>query len=145
MVVSTAYELATAYDLSRKELVFCDVDESVREVARRFLEKGIGSMIVRSPEGYVGFVTDDVLFRAIADGVDLRTATCGDLELDPLHTIQKDAHLSEVADAFRKTRATRLAVVDKNGKIVAVVKRKNLELLDRFTFVRRMLYRDRRV
>ncbi len=144
-MVSTAYELATAYDLSRKELVFCDVEEPVSEVARRFLERNVGSMIVRSSGGYVGFLTDDTLFRAIADGVDLRNATCGDLKLDPLHTIAKDARLSKVAETFRQTGATRLAVVDRNGKIVAVVKKKNLDLLDRFAFVRRMLSTDRRV
>ncbi len=136
---TTAYDLATAYDISRKELVFCDADRPVRKVARDFYEKGIGSMIVTEDGDYIGFVTDQNIFRAISEDVDVRSARVGDLKLDPLNKIKHDATLSEVASLFAETRATRLAVVDDEGKVVAVVKKKNLELLDRFNIAASMV------
>jgi len=140
-LVKTAYDLGTAYDISRKELVFCKVEDPVRKVAETFLQKNIGSMIVVSGDGYAGFVTDDSIFRAVAEGVDLRSAKVGDLKLDPLFTIRKEAPLSEVSALFAKTGTTRMGVVDDSGKIVAVVKKKTLHLLDRFSFVDRMFDR----
>ena len=140
-MVKTAYELGTAYDIGRKELVFCDVKDSVRKLAREFRERSIGSMIVVSDRQYLGIVTDETLFRAIEDGVDLLSAKVGDLKLDPIHTIRKDAPLTEVAKLFEQTGTSRLGVVDEGGRIVAVVKKRNLELLDRFSFVDRALLR----
>ncbi len=138
-MVTTAYDLATAYDISRKELVFCNANDPVRKVARDFYEKKIGSMIVVRDDEYIGFVTDENIFQAIAEDVDLLTSKVGDLKLDELHKIDRDATLSEVSDKFAQTQATRLAVVDEHGKVVAVVKKKNLELLDRFSFVDRLM------
>lgn len=140
-MVKTAYDLGTAYDISRKELVFCDAEDPVRKVGEKFYKKGIGSMIVVSGDQYAGFVTDDAIFKAVAEGLDLRSAKVGDLELDPLFTIRREAPLSEVSALFAKTRTTRLGVVDDEGKIVAVVKKKTLHLLDRFSFVDRMFDR----
>ncbi len=140
-MVKTAYDLATAYDMGRKELVFCDVKDSVRKVAREFRERSIGSMIVVSRNKHMGIVSDETLFRAIESGVDLLSARVGDLKLDPIHTVPKDASLTEVARLFEETGASRLGVVDECGRIVALVKKRNLELLDRFSFVDRALQR----
>jgi CBS domain-containing protein len=141
-MVKTAYELATAYDIGRKELVFCDIDDSVSKIAKKLRSKEIGSMIVRSEGGYAGIVTDDLVLDAIAKGIDVSNATVRDLKLDPLYTVTKDAPLIEVSKLFNTHGTTRLGVVDNEGSIVAVVKRKNLELLDRFNFVDRA-YRHR--
>lgn len=143
-MVSTAYELATAYDISRKELVFADADDPVRKIAQDFITKNIGSMIVISGNEYIGIITDDTIFQAIHEGIDLLTAKVKDLRLDPIHTIRKDASLSEVSQLFASTGASRLGVEDEEGKIVAVVKKKNLELLDRFNFVDRAHRRQSR-
>lgn len=140
-MVKTAYDLGTAYDIGRKELVFCDVKDPVRKVAREFRERGIGSLIVMDGKAHVGIVTDEILFRAIEAGVDLLSAKVGDLKLEPIHTVPKDASLAEVARLFRQTGTSRLGVVDEEGRIVALVKKRNLELLDRFSFVDRALGR----
>jgi CBS domain-containing protein len=140
-MVKTAYELATAYDIGRKELVFCDIDDSVSKIAKKLRSREIGSMIVRSGDGYAGIVTDDLVLDAIAKGVDVSSATVRDLKLDPLYTVAKDAPLAEVSKLFNTHGTTRLGVVDETGNIVAVVKKKNLELLDRFSFVDRVFRR----
>ena len=138
-MVDTAYELATAYDIGRKELVFCDIDDTIAKIAKRLRKKEVGSMIVRSGDGYAGIVTDESVLDAVAQGVDVSSGTLRDLKLDPLYTIDMGAPLSEVSKLFSTKGTTRLGVVDKQGNIVAVVKKKNLELLDRFTFVDRAL------
>ncbi len=142
-MVSTAYDLATAYDLSRRELAFCNAKDPVRRVAREFYIRGIGSMIVVSGKEHIGFVTDCAIFRALSEGADLLKAKVEDLKLDPLITVRRDAPLSEVASLFDGSEASRIAVIDDEGKVVGVVKRKNLDLLDRFRIVDRVLDRTR--
>jgi CBS domain-containing protein len=137
LMVTTAYELATAYELGRKDLVFCDIDDSIPKIAQDLRSKDIGSMFVRSGDGYAGIITEDGVLGAIAEGVDVLTAKVRDMKLDPIHTLHKEAPLSEVSRLFATTGTTRLGVVDDEGQIVAVVKRKNLQLLDRFKFVDR--------
>ena len=140
-MVSTAYELATAYDISRKDLVFCNIDDTISKIAKDLRSKEIGSMIVCAGDGYAGIITEDNVLDAIANGVDVLSAKVGDIKLDPLHTVHKGAPLSEVSKLFATHGTTRLGVIDDDGRIVAVVKKKNLELLDRFTFVDRAFRR----
>jgi CBS domain-containing protein len=137
-MVSTAFELATAYDIGRKELVFCDIGDSIPSIARTLRDREIGSIIVCKDERYAGIVTEDKVLDAVSRGVDVLNATVGDLPLDPLFTVHRDAPLAEVSELFATHGVTRLGVVDDGGKIIAVVKRKNLELLDRFSFIDRM-------
>ncbi len=136
-MISTAYELATAYDIGRKELVFCDINDSIREIAKDLRDKNIGSMIVRKGDGYAGIITEDNVLDAIANGVNVLEAKVKDIRLEPLETVHKDTSLSDVAELFRTQNMTRIGVVDDQGQMVAVVKKKNLELLDRFKFVDR--------
>jgi len=136
-MVSTAYELATAYDIARKELVFCDINDTIPTIARVLRSKNIGSMIVRKGDEYVGIITEDAVLDAIANGVDALNAKVSDIKLDPLLTVHKDASLEEVEKLFATHGMTRIGVVDDQGKMIAVVKKKNLELLDRFKFVDR--------
>ena len=140
-MVSTAYELATAYDIGRKELIFCSADDTIREVAKDLRSKDIGSMIVKSGDGYAGIITEDNILHAISEGVNVLDKKVGEIELDTLHTIKKNATLSEVSNLFASTGTTRAGVVDEDGRIVAVVKKKNLELFDRFSFVDRAYHR----
>lgn len=140
-MVSTAYELATAYDIGRKELVFCDIDDSIRKIAKDLRDKNIGSMIVRKGDGYAGIITEDNVLDAVANGVNVLEAKVKDIRLEPLETVHKDASLSDVAELFRTQNMTRIGVVDDQGRMVAVVKKKNLELLDRFKFVDRAIRR----
>ncbi len=142
-MVSTAYELATAYDISRKELVFCNIDDSIQKIARDLRSKEIGSMFVRSGDGYAGIITENNVIHAIAEGVDVLSAKVGDMKLDPLYTVHRDAPLSEVTRLFSTYGTTRLAVVEDDGRIVAVVKKKNLELLDRFRLAERAYHHRR--
>ncbi len=136
-MVSTAYELATAYDIARKELVFCDINDTIPAIAKHLRSKNIGSMIVRKGDGYAGIITEDNVLDAIAKGVDVVNAKVRDIKLDPLETVHKDASLADVESLFETHGMTRIGVVDDEGKIIAVAKKKNLELLDRFTFVER--------
>ena len=88
-------------------------------------------MIVKDRSGkYVGLLTDKVFFEALASGVVLVGMRVCDLKLEPLICVNKNAGIEEVMMKFRETPSGRLAMVDDEGRIVGILKKKNI---DRFS------------
>ncbi|MBM3308776.1 MAG: CBS domain-containing protein [Candidatus Altiarchaeales archaeon] len=135
----------TPYDYARKKVVYCWLDEPVREVARRLVEENIGSMIVDNREGkHVGMITDIVIFNAISSYMDVCNLKVGDLKLESLVMASMNTSIDEVMDKFKKTGASRIALLDDDGQIAGVLKKKNLDRFARFDAGERLFKQSRR-
>lgn len=118
----------TPYDYARKKIVYCWLDEPVTEVAKRLVTENIGSLVVDDRNGkHVGMLTDAVIFKAISSSVDICDLQVKDLKLEPFVTAKMDADINEVMEKFKKTESGRIALLDDEGEIAGILKKKNLE------------------
>jgi CBS domain-containing protein len=102
--------------------------DSVTEAAQAMREQDVGSLPVVEGEQVVGIVTDrDIVVRAVAEGVDPRTATVGDVASGDLVTVEPDQDLAEVLALMARYRVRRLPVVE-NGQLVGVVAQADVAL-----------------
>lgn len=116
------------YDYARKKVLYCWLAEPVTGVARRFVRENVGSMIVDDRNRkHVGMLTDSLIFGAISAGVEMGNITIRDLDLEPLVTVPMNIDIDEVLKKFKKTGASRIALVDDEGEIVGILKEKNLK------------------
>jgi predicted transcriptional regulator len=122
----------TPYDYAKKTTVECDADLLASEAARIFMTHNIGSILVKSPGGgYIGLLTDRLFFKAVAEGKgEMSGKKVGELGLEPIVLVNKSADIDEVRRNFRKTPSGRLVMTDDEGRVVGLLKKKNI---DRFS------------
>lgn len=119
---------ALPYSYARKNVVECNIGDTLPSAARRMRDEGVGSVLVRDERGeYAGMLTDSMIFGAIADNKNVSELKIKDLSLMPFVRAGRDADFGEVMDLFAKRNVSRIALVDEKGKVVAVLKKKNIE------------------
>lgn len=102
--------------------------DSVTEAAQAMKEQDVGSLPVVEGESLVGIVTDrDIVVRAVAGGVDPRTATVGDVTSGDLVTVEPDEDLDDALKLMAQHRIRRLPVVE-DGRLVGVVAQADVAL-----------------
>lgn len=121
------------YDYARKRIVSCSLDEPISKCTVKLQDEDIGSLLVKDKDGnFVGMLTDKLIFEAISDGLDLSKLRVKDLKLEPLVTVDKDANFDEIMEKFKETPSNRLVMIGKDGKIVGILKKKNIERFSKF-------------
>ncbi|MBS7288741.1 MAG: CBS domain-containing protein [Candidatus Freyarchaeota archaeon] len=119
--------MSRAYDVARRNVVFCKTDDSLCEVARKMVEEEVGSVLVQDEEGnVVGLITDRQIFQFVAEGGNPADTIAEEIMTSPVYMVDKEDSLEEVRRVFLKTNAPRLAVCYE-GRVVGVISRKFLE------------------
>lgn len=119
--------MSRAYDIARRNVVFCKTDDPLCEVARKMVEEEVGSVLVQDEEGnVVGIITDKQIFQFVADGGNPAETIAEEIMSSPVYMVDKEDSLEEVRKVFLKTNASRL-VVCHEGRVVGVISRKFLE------------------
>ncbi|MEM2144362.1 MAG: CBS domain-containing protein [Candidatus Jordarchaeaceae archaeon] len=125
--------MSIAYDIARKNVIICKVDDTLCDVARMMVEEEVGSLLVEDETGeIVGLITDKEIFKVIAEGENPKELIAEDVMISPVFTVDRNAPITEVQMIFEQTNAERIAVED-GGKIVGVISRK---IFDRLMTVR---------
>lgn len=119
-------------EIARKDLVLCRTSDSLSLVANLMLDRNVGSVLVESGHDVVGIVTKNDLLRAYLSGRSWKETAADVVMSHPVATCDADDTIDEALHKFKNTRYSRLAVKDKTGKIVGVVKRK---IVERFMLV----------
>jgi CBS domain-containing protein len=102
--------------------------DSVTEAAQAMKEQDVGSLPVVEGESLVGIVTDrDIVVRAVAERVDPRTATVGEVTSGDLVTVEPDEDLDDALKLMAQHRIRRLPVVE-DGRLVGVVAQADVAL-----------------
>lgn len=114
-------------EIARKDLVICKTSDTLLLVANAMLSRNVGSVLVESGDDIVGIVTKNDLLRANLSGRLWKETTAESVMSHPVAICNADDTVDEALDKFQNTHYSRLAVRDKTGRIVAVVKRKIVE------------------
>lgn len=114
-------------DYANMNVICCDADAPIAEVAGLMRRHHVGDVIVVAPqqEGVripVGIVTDrDILVETIALDVEAKLFTASDLMSSPVTTVQEDASLTEALGIMRGKQVRRLPVVNRAGQLFGII------------------------
>jgi CBS domain-containing protein len=121
--------VSVAYDIARKNVVICKVDDTLSEVARMMVDEEVGSLFVEDDSGeIVGLITDREIFQIVAEGENPKELIAEDVMISPVATVDRNASITEIQMIFEQIDAERIAVED-GGKIVGVINRKIFDRL----------------
>jgi CBS domain-containing protein len=96
-------------------------DETLNSAARQMRDADIGNVLVASGDQVRGIVTDrDIVVRGLAEDLDPRTSTLGDICTSDLVTVSPDDDVETAVGLMRSHAVRRLPVLD-GGKAVGVV------------------------
>ena len=97
------------------------------DLMREMSAKGLGaSAIVNDTDQVLGIFTDGDLRRLVEKGMDLRTATAGEVMHPNPRTIREDALAVEAAGLMEQNQITSVLVVDALGKLCGAINTNDL-------------------
>jgi CBS domain-containing protein len=108
--------------LCQRDVVTCEPDASLVEVAETMSLKRISSVVVSVGREPVGMLTDrDLRNKVVARGLDPSTLKASDIMTSPLVSIREDDYLFEALYLMSRQRIHRLCVVDTEGTLSGIV------------------------
>lgn len=121
-------------EICTREVVFCEPDTSVIEIARLMRNHHVGDLVVaekgRAGLEPIGLVTDrDLVVKVLAEGVAPETLTAADLMTRRVVTAPESADVHEAIERMRSEGIRRLPVVDDGGALVGVLSSDDLSEL----------------
>jgi CBS domain-containing protein len=97
-------------------------DCSVKELARKMRDEGIGSIPIGENDRLIGMVTDrDIAIKALADGRDVSTMTARDVLTGPILYCRADEDVDDAARLMETHQVRRLPVIDENKRMVGML------------------------
>ena len=106
----------------------CDPDTSVREIARKMTEQGVGAIVVLgSGRGAAGVITEtDMVGKVLArEATDLHTLHAADIMTTEPVTMSPDAYMFEAATLMMRRKIRHLPI-QKGGRVVGMVALRDL-------------------
>lgn len=110
-------------DIMNSNLEWLTEKTTIAAAAMTMADTGVGFLPVCDARmRVIGVVTDrDVTVRAVAKGLDVRGTTAAMVMTSPAITVLASADLREAERLMTRARASRVAVVDKEGTLVGVI------------------------
>ncbi len=100
----------------------------------------ISSVLVTEECKPIGIVTDGIIFRLIAQERNPLTLLAKDVMVSPVHTIPKHTTLEEAEEEFLRSKVSRLAIVDDEGKLVGIVSKKDIDRFAAYSLAEQILH-----
>ncbi len=96
--------------------------ESVRKAASLMKESDVGSLIVLDEHGEPqGIITEmDIVFKAVAEGLDLNDTIVEDIMSTPVNTISGNKRIRDAAETMAELGIRRLPVM-RDGKMIGLI------------------------
>lgn len=105
-----------------KGVITLDLSKSVFHAAKILSSKNIGSVIITEKGDAVGILTErDIVKKIVAKGKDPKKVKLFQVMSKPLKAIYVHQTIQDAALAMREKNIKRLAVVDKNNKLVGII------------------------
>lgn len=106
----------------RDEFAICTPDESVVEVAKFLVEKGVNSSIVVEENKPVGIVSVfDIVRRVVAEGRDPKQTRVGEIMTTPIIYVSLEDDLIKVSRLMASRGLVSVPVVNSNEELVGIV------------------------
>ena len=98
-------------------------NQTLLDAAKRMAELDVGALpICGDDDRLKGMLTDrDVVVKALAQGRDPATSTCGEFAQGTLHWIGADASFDEALSMMREHAVKRLCVLDDDKRLSGIV------------------------
>jgi CBS domain-containing protein len=108
-------------EVMNSPVITSEIDESVREAAKKMARFKIGSVVVTEKGKPIGIVTEgDIVRKVVAEDLKPSRVKVGDIASKPLHTIDAGSDVTEAAKVMRRLNIKKLGVVYKN-ELVGIV------------------------
>ncbi|MGZ3699628.1 MAG: CBS domain-containing protein [Bdellovibrionota bacterium] len=109
-------------DIIQKNLVTCEPDAHVDQVAKIMDEKNVGCVMVLDNNKPRGLITDrDIVLRCIAKNVDVNDCTVEQVMSDALDVAKETDGIYDVIQKMQEKKVRRMPVVDGRGHAVGIV------------------------
>lgn len=108
-----------------RDIVLAEKTCTIERAAKLMRQHHVGSVVVVSREEKgnkpIGIFTDrDLVVGIIAEEIDVKTVTLGDVMRDHLITAREDDDLNETIERMSSKGVRRIPVVDRNGCLVGI-------------------------
>ncbi len=122
----------------RREVARISPDASVHEAARTLRARHVAALLVMREERLLGIITErDIVYRVVAEGRDPATVTVEAVMTPDPVTARPDERALDALEKMRSGHFRHLPVVDRDGRVLAVV-----SIRDLYEAVRRSLEED---
>jgi len=114
-------------DVCVRDVVVAGPETTAREAAQLMAKHHVGNLVVvqEEPKGRVvpiGIVTDrDIVRNVVAEALDARVFTLGDLGARELVTVSEDLGIFECMQHMRLHGIRRMPVVDQDGALMGII------------------------
>lgn len=101
-------------------------EATAQEAAQLMREKGIGSLLIKGYDGYVGIVSErDLVYNVVGEGLNPRDTPLSSIMSESILSIEKNASSLEAADLMLEYKINHLAITE-NDEIVGILSIKDL-------------------
>lgn len=109
-------------DIMTRNVQVIAPESTLDEAARMMRDLDIGGLPVCSQDRLAGFITDrDIVVRAIAEGESPESCKVSDVMSSQLVWCYEDSDVEEAGKLMEEKQVRRLAVVDRNKKLVGIL------------------------
>jgi CBS domain-containing protein len=117
-------------DVMTRRVVYLPGETTLDEAAQAMRDQHIGDVVVTRGPTMAGLVTDrDIVVRAIAEGLPLKTTTIASIASRELIMVEHSASVEEAVQAMREHDVRRLLVCDADRKLVGIISLSDVALL----------------
>ncbi|MBT5375937.1 MAG: CBS domain-containing protein [Nitrospinaceae bacterium] len=88
-------------------------EATAQEAAQLMKEKGIGSLLVKGCEGYVGILAErDLVYKLVSEGMDPKTTPISKIMEDSILSIAPSASPADASSLMKEYKISHLAVME---------------------------------
>jgi CBS domain-containing protein len=117
-------------DVMTRRVVYLPGETTLDEAAQAMRDQHIGDVVVTRGPTMTGLVTDrDIVVRAIAEGLPLRTTTIASIASRELIMVEQSATVEDAVQAMRERDIRRLLVCDADRQLVGIISLSDVALL----------------
>jgi len=109
------------YEYMHGDIVAINVEASLREASQLMNEKGVGALLVKEGQDYVGIISEKRLSReGIAKGLSMETTPVRTIMRQNMITIEFDQSVTDAREIM-KTNGVRHLVVKEGNRTVGII------------------------
>jgi predicted transcriptional regulator len=109
------------YEYMHADIASIAVEATLKEASQAFTEKGVGALLVKEGQDYIGIISETRLSReGIAKGLNVETTSVRSIMRADLVTVESDQTVTEAREIM-KANGVRHLVVKEKGKIVGII------------------------
>ena len=121
IVMSEDSKKTKVQDYMHADIASIAVEATLAEASRAMTEKGVGALLVKEGQNYIGIISETRLSReGIAKGLNVETTSVRSIMRGDLITVDFDQTVTEAREIM-KTNGVRHLVVKENNKIVGII------------------------